>query len=46
MELADLNFEGGQDFAAEVAAQTAATPPPAAPVKDDKPEESVEAAEK
>ncbi|KAM3254943.1 hypothetical protein ACQJBY_048398 [Aegilops geniculata] len=35
-----------QDFAAEVAAQTAAKPPPAAPVKDDKPEESVEAAEK
>ncbi|EMS52112.1 Elongation factor Ts [Triticum urartu] len=35
-----------QDFAAEVAAQTAAKPPPAAPLKDDKPEESVEAAEK
>ncbi|KAK1627647.1 hypothetical protein QYE76_001962 [Lolium multiflorum] len=35
-----------QDFAAEVAAQTAAKPPPAAPQKDDKPEESAETAEK
>ncbi|XP_047046675.1 polyprotein of EF-Ts, chloroplastic-like [Lolium rigidum] len=35
-----------QDFAAEVAAQTAAKPPPAAPQRDDKPEESAETAEK
>ncbi|KQJ93642.1 uncharacterized protein LOC100836461 [Brachypodium distachyon] len=35
-----------QDFAAEVAAQTAAKPPPAAPLKDDKPEETTETAEK
>jgi elongation factor Ts len=35
-----------QDFAAEVAAQTAAKPPAAAPQKDDKPEESAETAEK
>ncbi|XP_047049267.1 polyprotein of EF-Ts, chloroplastic-like [Lolium rigidum] len=35
-----------QDFAAEVAAQTAAKPPPAAPQKDDKPEETAETAEK
>ncbi|KAK3139953.1 hypothetical protein QOZ80_5AG0393080 [Eleusine coracana subsp. coracana] len=35
-----------QDFAAEVAAQTAAKPPPAAPPKDDKPAETTETAEK
>ncbi|CAM0949755.1 unnamed protein product [Alopecurus aequalis] len=35
-----------QDFAAEVAAQTAVKPPPAAPLKDDKPEEPAETAEK
>ncbi|CAN6334303.1 unnamed protein product [Urochloa humidicola] len=35
-----------QDFAAEVAAQTAAKPPPSAPPKEDKPAETTEAAEK
>ncbi|EER97680.1 hypothetical protein BDA96_02G425700 [Sorghum bicolor] len=35
-----------QDFAAEVAAQTAAKPPPSAPPKDDKPAETTESAEK
>uniref|UniRef100_A0A0E0MNA1 Elongation factor Ts, mitochondrial n=1 Tax=Oryza punctata TaxID=4537 RepID=A0A0E0MNA1_ORYPU len=35
-----------QDFAAEVAAQTAAKAPPAAPPKDDKPEETTETEEK
>uniref|UniRef100_A0A0D3HVF1 Elongation factor Ts, mitochondrial n=1 Tax=Oryza barthii TaxID=65489 RepID=A0A0D3HVF1_9ORYZ len=35
-----------QDFAAEVAAQTAAKAPPAAPPKDDKPEETAETEEK
>ncbi|GJN34841.1 hypothetical protein PR202_gb23540 [Eleusine coracana subsp. coracana] len=35
-----------QDFAAEVAAQTAAKPPLAAPPKDDKPAETTETAEK
>ncbi|KAG8093149.1 hypothetical protein GUJ93_ZPchr0012g20080 [Zizania palustris] len=35
-----------QDFAAEVAAQTAAKAPPAPPPKDDKPEETTETAEK
>nr|CAB3466100.1 unnamed protein product [Digitaria exilis] len=35
-----------QDFAAEVAAQTAAKPPPSAPPKEDKPAETTEPAEK
>jgi elongation factor Ts len=35
-----------QDFAAEVAAQTAAKPPPSVPPKDDKPAETMETAEK
>ncbi|OEL23026.1 Elongation factor Ts [Dichanthelium oligosanthes] len=35
-----------QDFAAEVAAQTAAKPPPSAPPKEDKPAETTESAEK
>ncbi|RCV18931.1 hypothetical protein SETIT_3G342900v2 [Setaria italica] len=35
-----------QDFAAEVAAQTAAKPPPSAPPLEDKPAETTEAAEK
>ncbi|KAL5206721.1 hypothetical protein ABZP36_034930 [Zizania latifolia] len=35
-----------QDFAAEVAAQTAAKAPPAPPPKDDKPEETTETSEK
>jgi elongation factor Ts len=35
-----------QDFAAEVAAQTVAKPPPSAPSKEDKPAETTESAEK
>ncbi|PUZ67350.1 hypothetical protein GQ55_3G427900 [Panicum hallii var. hallii] len=35
-----------QDFAAEVAAQTVAKPPPSAPPKEDKPAETTESAEK
>ncbi|XP_062202984.1 polyprotein of EF-Ts, chloroplastic-like [Phragmites australis] len=35
-----------QDFAAEVAAQTSAKPPPSVPPKDDKPAETTETAEK
>ncbi|CAN6338528.1 unnamed protein product [Urochloa humidicola] len=35
-----------QDFAAEVAAQTAAKPPPSSPSKEDKPAETTEAVEK